>query len=121
MYVEMKQNENNKTRNKRGTNTQNKNQVPKRNSNADKRPNNRMGNKQNIRGEKTKMNKETQTQLWKKINEPKVEGLISIKNLTPPELLKLIPKGKTAEIIDGADYMLIIDRPPKITRQRRKN
>jgi hypothetical protein len=61
-------------------------------------------------------------QIWEKINEPKVEGLVYIKKTaTIPELLKQIPKGKTAKIIDGADYMLIIDRPPKITRQRRKN
>jgi hypothetical protein len=63
----------------------------------------------------------TETQIWKKINEPKVEGLIYIKNLTPPELLKLIPKGKIGEITDETDYMAIINKMPKITHQRRKN
>jgi hypothetical protein len=63
-----------------------------------------------------------EAKIWEKINEPKIEEIISIKKTsTIEELLKQIPKGKTAEIIDGTDYMLIIDRIPKITHQRRKN
>ena len=46
----------------------------------------------------------TEAQMWKKINEPKVEGLIKCfdKNGKPT-------------------YMLIVDRIPPITRQRNKN
>jgi hypothetical protein len=68
------------------------------------------------------MTKTTETQTWKKINEPKIEKIISIKKTpTIQELLEQIPKGKTAKIIDGTGYMFIIDRPPKITRKRRRN
>jgi hypothetical protein len=46
------------------------------------------------------MNKETQAQLWKKINEPKITEIIRFPDKT---------------------YMVILDRIPKITRQRKKN
>jgi hypothetical protein len=52
------------------------------------------------------MNKKTQTQLWKKINEPKVEGIITHFG-NPPT--KVDPP------------ILILDRVPKITRTRKKN
>ena len=53
-----------------------------------------------------------------KINKPKIEKIITIKKTsTIPELLKQIPKGKTAEITDGTRYMFIIDRTPKIRRK----
>jgi hypothetical protein len=47
----------------------------------------------------------TETQIWKKINEPKIEGLITYfdKNGKPTYILH------------------ILDRIPKITRKRRKN
>jgi hypothetical protein len=62
-----------------------------------------------------------QKELWKKINEPKIEKIIAIKkNSTIPELLEQVPIGKTAKIIDGINYMFIIDRIPKTTRKRKK-
>jgi len=63
-----------------------------------------------------KMNNEKQ--IWKKINEPKIEKIIALKKFaTIPELLEQIPKGKTAKITDGTGYMFIIDRMPKIRRK----
>lgn len=63
-----------------------------------------------------------EAQIWEKIHQPKVEKIIAIgKTPTIEELLEQIPIGKTAKIIDGTNYMFIIDKIPKITRQRKKN